>query len=120
MPVELLLVALVGVRFAENKTRSPSRELELRSGWTLFDRDRAIRGCNFLEVVERAKPVAAAAPSLDERITTVLAEAQEALPFADLRAKCRVRAATLHERIGLLATAGRIVKTADGYRLTER
>ena len=73
-----------------------------------------------LEVVERAKPVAAAAPSLDERITTVLAEAQEALPFADLRAKCRVRAATLHERIGLLATAGRIVKTADGYRLTER
>jgi AAA domain len=73
-----------------------------------------------LEVVEREKPVAAAAPSLDERITTVLAEAQEALPFADLRAKCRVRAATLHERIGLLATAGRIVKTADGYRLTER
>ena len=73
-----------------------------------------------LEVVERAKPVAAAAPSLDERITTVLAEAQEALPFADPRAKCRVRAATLHERIGLLATAGRIVKTADGYRLTER
>jgi hypothetical protein len=73
-----------------------------------------------LEVVERAKPLAAAAPSLDDRITTVLAEAQEALPFADLRAKCRVRAATLHERIGLLATAGRIVKTADGYRLTER
>ena len=73
-----------------------------------------------LEVIERAKPVAAASPSLDERITTVLAEAQEALPFADLRAKCRVRAATLHERIGLLATAGRIVKTADGYQLTER
>ena len=73
-----------------------------------------------LEVVEREKPVAAAAPSLDERITSVLAEAQEALPFADLRAKCRVRAATLHQRIGLLATAGRIVKTADGYRLTER
>ena len=64
--------------------------------------------------------IAAAFPSLDERITTVLAEAQEALPFADLRAKCRVRAATLHKRIGLLATAGRIVKTADGYRLTER
>ena len=54
-----------------------------------------------------------AAPSLDERITTALAEAQEALPFADLRAKCRVRAATLHERIGLLATAGRIVKTGS-------
>ena len=47
-------------------------------------------------------------PSLDERVTAALAEAQEPLPFADLRARCRVRAATLHERIGLLAAAGRI------------
>ena len=46
-----------------------------------------------------------------------LAEAEEPLPFADLRARCRVRAATLHERVGLLAAAGRIIKTADGYRL---
>jgi hypothetical protein len=73
-----------------------------------------------LEVVERAKPVAVTTPSLDERVTTVLAEALEPLPFADLRARCRVRAATLHERIGLLAAAGRIVKTVDGYRLTNR
>ena len=72
-----------------------------------------------LEVVERAKPVAVTTLSLDERITTVLAEAQKPLPFADLRAKCRVRAATLHERIGLLAAAGRIVKTVDGYHLTK-
>jgi hypothetical protein len=50
----------------------------------------------------------------------VLAEAQEPLPFADLRARRRVRAATLHERIGLLAAAGRVVKTVDGYRLTNR
>jgi hypothetical protein len=71
-----------------------------------------------LEVVERITPNATTAPSLDERITTVLAEAREPLPFADLRAKCRVRAATLHERIGLLAAAGRVVKTADGYRLS--
>ena len=49
-----------------------------------------------------------------------LAEAREPLPFAHLRARCRVRAATLHERIGLLAAAGRIVKTVDGYRLTNR
>ena len=72
-----------------------------------------------LAVTERATPAVVAAPSLDERITTVLAEAEEALPFADLRAKCRVRAATLHERIGLLAAAGRIVKTVDGYRLRQ-
>lgn len=72
-----------------------------------------------LEVVDRAKPAAITAPSLDERITNVLAEAQDPMPFADLRTRCRVRAATLHERIGLLAAAGRVVKTADGYRLTE-
>jgi len=70
-----------------------------------------------LEVAEQAT-TAVTAPSLDERITTVLAEAQDALPFADLRARCRVRAATLHERIGVLAAAGRVVKTADGYRLS--
>jgi hypothetical protein len=71
-----------------------------------------------LAVTERAMPSVVTAPSLDERITTVLGEAQDALPFADLRAKCRVRAATLHERIGVLAATGRIVKTADGYRLS--
>ena len=70
-----------------------------------------------LEPVERARPVAVNTPSLDERVMTALAEAQEPLPFADLRALCRVRAATLHERIGLLAAAGRIAKTANGYRL---
>jgi DNA-binding HxlR family transcriptional regulator len=46
-----------------------------------------------------------------------LAEALGPPPFADLRARCRVRAATLHERLRLLAAAGRIVKTVDGYRL---
>ena len=70
-----------------------------------------------LEAVERARPVAVNTPSLDERVMAALAEAKEPLPFADLRARCRVRAATLHERIGLLVAACRIVKTADGYRL---
>src|SRR5271165_2100406 len=69
-----------------------------------------------LEAVERARPVAVNTPSLDERVMAALVEAREPLPFADLRARCRVRAATLHERVGLLAAAGRIVKTADGYR----
>ncbi len=72
-----------------------------------------------LEAVERARPVAAQAPSLEERVTAALAEAQGPLPFADLRARCRVRAATLHERVGLLAAAGRIVKTVNGYRLAD-
>lgn len=73
-----------------------------------------------LSVIDRATPATVTSPSLDERITTLLSEAHEPLPFADLRAKCRVRAATLHERVGVLATTGRIVKTADGYRLADR
>ena len=72
-----------------------------------------------LEAVERAKPVAVNTPSLDERVMAALAEARGPLPFADLRARCRVRAATLHERVRLLAAAGRIVKTVDGYRLAD-
>lgn len=72
-----------------------------------------------LEAVERAKPVAVNTPSLDERVMAALAQAQKPLPFADLRARCRVRAATLHERVRLLAAAGRIVKTVDGYRLAD-
>lgn len=71
-----------------------------------------------LKVVERTTPAPVKAPSLDERITTALAEAKEPMPFADLRARCRVRAATLLERISLLADAGRVVKTADGYQLS--
>jgi hypothetical protein len=73
-----------------------------------------------LEAVERAKPAGVTTPSLDERVATALAKAQKPMPFAELRAKCRVPAATLHERIALLAAAGHIVKTVDGYRLADR
>ena len=69
-----------------------------------------------LEVVERAKPVDTAAPSLDERIAAVLAEAQTPLPFADLRARCRVRTATLYERLAALSACGRVIKQGDCYR----
>jgi hypothetical protein len=34
--------------------------------------------------------------------------------FAKLRACCRVRAATLYERLAVLADTGRVVKTDDG------
>jgi len=39
------------------------------------------------------------------------------MPFADLRARIRVRAATLYERLAALAGAGRIAKTDTGYRV---
>ena len=46
-----------------------------------------------------------------------LADAGQPKPFADLRSACRVRAATLYERLAAMAGDGRIVKSADGYRL---
>ena len=69
-----------------------------------------------LQVVEQAAPSKPAPRSLDERITSALCAAS-ALPFAELRSQCRVRAATLYERLIVLTTVGRIVKDGEGYRL---
>jgi hypothetical protein len=71
-----------------------------------------------LEVADRHPAAAPAPSSLDERITTALAAAGQPLPFANLRSRCRVRAATLYERLAVLADGGRIIKNGDGYRLT--
>jgi len=72
-----------------------------------------------LEVIDRRDPATPPPSSLDERITATLAGADAALPFAELRACCRVRATTLYERLAVLADTGRVVKTDDGYRLTD-
>jgi hypothetical protein len=72
-----------------------------------------------LQVVDRRDPATPPPSSLDERITATLAGADAALPFAKLRACCRVRAATLYERLAVLADTGRLVKTDDGYRLAD-
>jgi len=72
-----------------------------------------------LEVVDRRDPAMPPPSSLDERITATLAGADAALPFAELRACCRVRATTLYERLAVLADTGRVVKTDDGYRLAD-
>ena len=71
-----------------------------------------------LEVIDSRSPVTPVPTSLDDRITTTLAKADQPLPFADLRSRCRVRAATLYERLAALAEGGRVVKADDGYRLT--
>lgn len=55
--------------------------------------------------------------SLDERITAALMSANGALPIAQLRAICRVRNATLHERLTALTQSGTLVRGAEGYRL---
>ena len=70
-----------------------------------------------LEVVDRREPTTPPPSSLDERITATLAGADTALPFAKLRAGCRVRATTLYQRLAVLADTGRVVKTHHGYRL---
>ena len=72
-----------------------------------------------LEVVERrAQPTPATERrSVDDRITAALAEADQPQPFSNLRAVCRLRTATLYERLAAMTTAGRIVKSVDGYRL---
>ena len=72
-----------------------------------------------LEVVVRRDAVSPAPSSLDDRIITTLADAGRTLPFAELRIHCRVRAATLYERIAALTDAGRIGKTDDGYHLVD-
>ena len=71
-----------------------------------------------LEVAERSEPVAPTPTTLDDRIITALAD--RPLPFLELRALCRVRAATLHERIGVLSAAGRVEKIDGTYHLAGR
>lgn len=70
-----------------------------------------------LEVVERRPAPEPAPTSVDERITAALAEAGRPLPLAELRATCRVRNATLCERLAALTAAGRVARSDDGYRL---
>ncbi len=72
-----------------------------------------------LEAVECQAPVSQQPISLDERITTVLNNAGRPLPFPELRSRCRVRAATLYERLAALGAAGSIVKSCDGYHRAE-
>jgi hypothetical protein len=73
-----------------------------------------------LEVADRREPVTPVPSSLDDRILAILAVADQPIPFAELRSQCRVRAATIHERIGVLVAAGRVVKIDGGYRLVIR
>jgi hypothetical protein len=73
-----------------------------------------------LEVIEPHAPQTPPPSSVDERITTALTDAAGPLPFSELRGLCRVRTASLYERLAALTTAGRIVKSEQGYRLTPR
>jgi hypothetical protein len=71
-----------------------------------------------LEAVDPPQPVAPGPSTLDERIAAVLADIDGAMLFTELRNRCRVRAATLYERLAALTAAGPIAKTNAGYCLT--
>lgn len=73
-----------------------------------------------LEVAEPRKSAPPAPTSLDERITIALQGANRTLPFSELRALCRVRNATLYERLAALTADGRLVRSGDGYQLAGR
>jgi len=71
-----------------------------------------------LHVADHSDSATPISTSLDERIASALANVSSPIPFAELRSKCRVRAATLYERLSALTASGRIVKSGDGgYRL---
>jgi RecA-family ATPase len=58
--------------------------------------------------------------SIDERITAALANhTDRPRPFAELRACCHVRTATLYARLAAMTAAGRIVKSGEGYRMAD-
>ena len=70
--------------------------------------------------LQLAQPPSQAAPapsSVDERILAALQDAGRALTIGELRPLCRVRNATLYERLAALTRAGHLLRTPDGYRL---
>ena len=56
--------------------------------------------------------------SVDERITAALTTAARPVPFLELRGICRVRTASLYQRLAALTATGRLVKSDKGYSLT--
>jgi len=70
-----------------------------------------------LQVCTSSKPKAPASNPIDERISQALEAAGRSMPLAELREICRVRNATLHERLTTMTRAGHLQRDAHGYRL---
>jgi hypothetical protein len=70
------------------------------------------------------RPRSASAPipeaSLDARITQALESAGRPMSTTELRDMCRVRNATLHERLAAMTGAGLLLRDARGYCLANR
>jgi AAA domain len=72
-----------------------------------------------LNVVERSLSPNPRRASVDERIIAALTGIDQPLPFAELRALCRTRTATVYDRLDALVAVGRLVKSPDGYHLAD-
>jgi hypothetical protein len=71
-----------------------------------------------LHVVTSAPRENPTATSIDERITTALTDASQPLSVSQLRPPlCRVRKATLYERLTAMTAAGHLHRDANGYRI---
>lgn len=70
-----------------------------------------------LALCDPATQVEPPSASVDERITRILAEAERPLSVPDLRAVCRVRTATLYQRLAHLTAGGVLAKSPEGYSL---
>ena len=70
-----------------------------------------------LQLAQALADATPASASVDERITAALMDAGHAVPVSELRNLCRVRNATLHQRLAALTQAGRLVRSSEGYRL---
>jgi len=70
-----------------------------------------------LQVLTSAPLVNPTVKSIDERITAALIDASQPLSVSQLRPLCRVRKATLCERLTAMTAAGHLHRDADGYRI---
>jgi len=73
-----------------------------------------------LEIAQPPSPASPAISSVDERISAALQDAARPLSIKELRPLCRVRNATLYERLAALTNAGQVQRTPQGYRLATR
>ena len=73
-----------------------------------------------LEVLTSAPCETPASTSIDDRITAALINASQPLSISELRPLCRVRNATLYERLTAMTAAGLLERRPDGYCIASK
>ena len=73
-----------------------------------------------LEILTPAPCETPASTSIDDRITAALITASQPLSISELRPLCRVRNATLYERLTAMTAAGHLERRPDGYLIAPK